>query len=102
MTAGRYQAIRLGPDLRPTNGQVIAEADTAAELIHLWEPGRVVIAWRMPDAPRKRLSRDSLATVRRKRLRRRLDAKHPLFAAQLYEAEIAARPDYYAGHRADD
>lgn len=98
--AGTYQAIRLGADLRPCNGEVIAEAPTAAELLHLWQPGRVVIAWRADAAPIRRLSRDSLAALRRKRLRRRLEARFPLIACQLYEAELAARPGYFAGDRA--
>lgn len=99
MSAGTYSAVRLGADMRPTNGQTIATAPTAEELLHLWQPGRVVICWTY-DAPEpRRLSQTSLASVRRKRLRRRLDAKHPLLADQLYEAELARRPGHFNGER---
>lgn len=93
--SGIYSAVRLGADLRPTNGQTLATAETADELMHLWEPGRVVICWSYTEPPPRRLSPESLGRVRRKRLWRRLRSKHPLLAAQLYEAELAARPDHY-------
>lgn len=97
--SGTYQAVKLGPDNRPSNGTVLAQADTADELMHLWQPGKVVIAWSY-DAPEpRRLSREALASVRRKRLQRRLERKFPLLASDLYAAEIAARPAFYDGHR---
>jgi len=99
---GTYKAIRLGPDLRPTGGQVLAEADDAEALMHLWEPGRVIIAWSMPEREPRRLSAASLASVRRKRLRRKLDRKHPLLADQLEAEELARRPAFYAGQRTND
>jgi len=98
VTRGVYQAIRLGPDLRPSGGEVIAEG-TEAKVLPFWVPGKIVIAWRADEPPPRRLSKASLASVRRKRLRRRLDAKFPLLADQLEQAELAARPDFYAGDR---
>jgi hypothetical protein len=47
--------------------------------------------------PGRKLSPQSLARVRRKRLERRVLAKAPLFAEQLVSAEIARKADYYAG-----
>lgn len=95
MTAGTYSAVRLGADLRPANGETLATAATAAELAHLWQPGRVVICWSYEAPPPRRLSPESLGRVRRKRLWRRLASKHPLLAAELYEAELAARPQHF-------
>lgn len=104
MTSGVYQAIRLGADKRPSTGTVIAAApDTGGgippAILALWVPGQVAIAWTAEHRPIRRLTADSLAQLRRKRLRRQLDRKHPLIAAQLYEQELAARPAFYAGER---
>jgi len=96
---GLYSAIRLGPDMKPCNGEVLATSPNEADVIHLWEPGRVVIGWSAQEAPTRRLSQASLASVRRKRLRRRLDRKHPLLADLLEAEELAARPAFYAGER---
>lgn len=41
--SGTYQAIKLGPDMRPSNGTVLATGPTQESVMHLWEPGRVVI-----------------------------------------------------------
>lgn len=94
--AGTYSAIRLGPDLRPSHGTVIATAPSREQLMHLWEPGRVVIGWSSDAPPPKRWPKATLARVRRQRLRRRLERKFPLIADQLYEDELAARPEYFA------
>lgn len=100
--SGLYQAIKLGRDMRPSNGAIIATAERQQDLLHLWEPGRVVIAWSANEGPPRRLSQQSLASVRRKRLRRRLERKHPLFAEELFQREIAQRPDHFAGIRRAD
>lgn len=99
--AGLYKAIRLGADKRPSNGEVIASSTNEADVLPYWQPGLVVIGWQADEAPPKRLSRASLASVRRKRLRRRLEKKHPLLADMLEAEELAARPAFYAGERAD-
>lgn len=99
MTRGTYQAVALGDDRRPCNGTVIASGPTMESLMHLWKPGSVVIAWQADHEPVRRLPPASLAAVRRKRLRRRLETKHPLFADLFEQAELAARPAFYAGAR---
>lgn len=45
----------------------------------------------------RRLSLASKQSIRRKRLAARLRKKVPLFADQLYAAEIAKRPEYFGG-----
>jgi len=101
-TNARYQAIQLGADKRPSNGTVIAEGPTAESVDHLWQAGHVIIAWTY-DAPEpRRLSKASLASVRRKRLMRRLERKHPLLADLLFAETIAARPAFYAGERTQE
>jgi len=96
MTAATWSAIKLGPDKKPARGTTIATGPTEESVAHLWRPGDVIIAWTAPHKPVKRWSQATTAKVRKQRLMKRLQRKFPLFAAQLYEAEIAARPDYYA------
>lgn len=95
MTAGTWSAVELGPDKRPSNGTVIATGPTQESVAHLWQPGKVAICWSYDAPPPRRLSAAQLGNVRRKRLRRRLQTKHPLLWKQLYDAELNARPDYY-------
>lgn len=45
--------------------------------------------------PVRRWSREAKARVRKQNLRRRMEKKFPLFAADFIAAELAARPDYY-------
>jgi len=45
----------------------------------------------------RQLSQESLASVRQKRLSRRIERQAPLLAEQLIADELAAKPDYYAG-----
>ncbi len=52
---------------------------------------------RFVSKPPRMLSPQALASIRLKRLRRRAEAKYPLFAEQIIAAEIARKPDYYAG-----
>jgi len=47
--------------------------------------------------PLKQLPPKTLASVRRKRVERRIRRKYPLLADYLLEEEIAKKPDYYAG-----
>jgi len=99
-----WQAIQLGPDKNPAKGTVIAEApalagnEIPAEIRQLWRPGEVAMCF--SDArPLKKLSKESLASFRRKRLKTRLDKKFPLFADQLFNRELEQRPDHFAGVR---
>lgn len=92
----RYQARRM-VNFRPV-GEIIAEG-TEAEVAPYWKAGEVAICWTYDQDPPKQLSKESLASVRQKRLRRKLDKKHPLFAAQLFEEELKRNPDFYAGER---
>lgn len=97
--AGEWTAVRLPQSKRPSEGTVIARGDHPQDVEHLWEPGVVAICWTEAPSPVRRLSQDGLARVRRARLRRRLEKKCPLFADQLFDQELAARPDYFAGVR---
>ncbi len=47
--------------------------------------------------PPRMLSQQALASVRLKRLRRRVERKYPLFVEQIIADELARKPDYYAG-----
>lgn len=92
---GQWTAVELGPDLRPSNGTVIARGDTKEDVLPYWQAGKVAICWSY-DAPEpRRLSAAQLGNVRRQRLRRRLQQKHPLIWKQLYEAELDARRDHF-------
>lgn len=57
-----------------------------------------------PPAPKRRLSPATKQKLRRARLRRRLEKRAPLYAAELYAEELRAHPDYYGtdeGREAD-
>jgi hypothetical protein len=47
--------------------------------------------------PARSLPQESLASLRRKRLVRRINARAPLFAEAFIEQELAGKPDYYDG-----
>lgn len=104
MNHGTYTAVKLGPDFRPSTGETIASAksmagEIPASISALWEPGRVVICWNADAPPPKQWPKESLASARRKRLRRRLETKLPLFADEMEARELAARPSFYNGER---
>jgi len=95
---GYYEARRM-VNFRPV-GEVLARG-TAEEVDPFWVAGEVAIVWTY-DAPAPRqLSQKSLASMRRKKLRTKLDKKCPLLAEVLYEQELAARPAHYAGERSN-
>ncbi|WP_299085137.1 hypothetical protein [uncultured Ruegeria sp.] len=98
MAGGYYAAIQLGPCKRPCKGTVIATG-TAEEVERYWIPGEVCIGWYPNYEPIRRLSQEGLASARKKRLRRKLEKKFPLFADQFEEAEHRARPQFFDGVR---
>lgn len=71
-------------------------AVVSAELDKLGPPGS---GWGLYcDAimpPPRKLSEKSKQSSRRKRLRTKLEKKHPLFADQFYEEKLAEMPEYY-------
>ena len=95
---GKYQAIKLGPCMRPSKGEVVCEGSEEECMAH-WVAGKVIIAWTPDHKPMRRLSKESLSSVRKKRLMRKLETKHPLFAQQLFCKELRERPAYFAGER---
>jgi hypothetical protein len=50
-----------------------------------------------PAGPVRRWSPEAKARTRQRNLAARLQRHAPLFADQLYEREVAARPEYFAG-----
>ena len=52
--------------------------------------------------PSKQLSKEALASVRRKRLERKVKNKFPLFAEQMIADEINRNPDYFKGITRED
>ena len=54
------------------------------------------------STPTRSLSKGSLATVRRKRLERRMSKKYPLLAKELMAEEIQKNKDYYEGETRED
>ena len=45
--------------------------------------------------PKRTLSEETKQKIRRANLKRRLEKRLPLFAEELYEKELRAKPDYY-------
>jgi len=52
--------------------------------------------------PIKQMNKDSLAIIRQKRIKRRIQKKYPLFAEEFIQQEIAKKPDYYLGETCQD
>lgn len=56
------------------------------------------LSWELiSQKPIRRWSKEAKARVRQQNLRRRMEKKFPLFAEDFIAAEIAGRPDYFAG-----
>ena len=49
------------------------------------------------DQPPRRFSQAAKARIRRRNLERRIQRRAPLFAAELLQAELDRRPEYFAG-----
>jgi hypothetical protein len=49
----------------------------------------------LPDKPRRQLSLETKQRIRRKRLRKRLETRYPLFAETFYEEAVTQKPEYY-------
>jgi hypothetical protein len=67
------------------------------EILEKMVLGKWCVSWSAVMAPPKQLSKESLKSVRTKRLKRRMEKKYPLFADQLVDAEMKNNPDYYDG-----
>lgn len=68
------------------------------DLMALHKPGsNYVVTIRAIMPASRQLSQESLASIRQKRLSRRMERQAPLLAAQLIADELTAKPDYYAG-----
>ena len=70
-----------------------------AELLDRKTPGDGwALCWELvSQRPIRRWSQEARARVRQNNLRRRMEKKYPLFAEDFIAAEIASRPDYFAG-----
>lgn len=55
------------------------------------------VYWSPVTNPPRQLPQDTLAIVRQKRLRRRMEKKYPLFAQYMIEEEMKKKPAFYAG-----
>jgi len=94
-----YELRTRDAKFKPTDEVIVA--GTFEECEAQWVAMKTVICWIGDETPIRKLSTEALASRRKKRLWSRLQKKHPLFAAELYEQELAARPDHYAGARID-
>ena len=65
-------------------------------MMELHEPGcGFCVSVRAIRPPKKGFTPEALASVRQKRLRRRLEKKYPLFADQMFDEAINERPAYF-------
>ena len=95
---------KLPRALCPGPHELVSEAVEAGQVtpdsvMSLWVAGGgyavcVDFLW---DKPIKRWSDERKAYVRRRNLEKRINRKAPLFADELIERELIARPDYYRG-----
>jgi len=93
---GYYEARRM-VNFKPV-GEVLARG-TAEEVDPFWVAGKVCIVWTYDAPAPRKLPKASLASMRRKRLKTRLDKRLPLFADVLFEQELQERPAHFAGER---
>jgi len=107
---GIWRVAWTNPYSPPPNGDMVL----AEEVVEDWRaaPGKtpperlVALADRNPGygiswawgstEPRRRWSKEAKARERRRRLRKRMNAKYPLFAEQFIEQELRNRAAYYA------
>ncbi|MBN1535218.1 MAG: hypothetical protein JW908_00695 [Anaerolineales bacterium] len=54
------------------------------------------------STPHKKLPKDTLAEVRKKRIKRRMQKKYPMLADILVAEEMEKKPEYYAGETDPD
>jgi len=68
------------------------------EIASLHVPGSgYVVCIAYVDELVREMSVEGKALIRRKRLRRRLETKYPMFADKFYEEDIEKKPEYYQG-----
>lgn len=73
------------------------KAPEAMRKMHVLGSGYSFHISRITPPTGRQLSQETLARVRRNRTEKRLKKKYPLFWEQLFEDEVKAKPDYYAG-----
>ncbi|EOW6429977.1 theronine dehydrogenase [Cronobacter sakazakii] len=82
-------------------GQVTVQAGECcpASLLAQWVPGSgyAIFIDFMTLKPARSWSDERKAATRRRNLERRINRVAPLFAEELTERELAARPDYFTG-----
>ena len=78
---------------------VAAGASAPASVMSLWVPGAgyAVCVDFLCDTPIRRWSDERKAATRRRNLEKRINRAAPLFADELIERELTARPDYFRG-----
>lgn len=93
--------MRIGSDHKPSGPVLLTVPSTGQgipkAIMDLWTPGQVAVCWGCDLPLPRRLPEASLASVRQKRLRRRLESSFPLLANELERSELKNRPAFYAG-----
>jgi hypothetical protein len=69
--------------------------DRALKIIGYGNGWGLSVSPEMPEP--RRLSPEAKGKLRRKSLERRIEKQAPLFASDLIQIELAARPEYFAG-----
>jgi hypothetical protein len=59
--------------------------------------GKWVPAWSAIHPPTREMSQAARASIRRKRMEKRMQKKYPLFAKDFIRAELERRPQYFSG-----
>ena len=74
------------------------------EIMDQFVPGSgYAVTWELvTQRPIRRWSREARARIRKRNLTNRMEKKFPLFSEIFIAAELAKRPDYYAGLYPED
>ena len=81
-----------------STGEVVASGQAALDApFEIGDNGRPRrhLHWQAPTEEPRRISDGARYRGRRRRLRKRLEKKRPLFADTEYAQELATRPEYY-------
>lgn len=65
--------------------------------VHAANPGYAMYWGAVLPPPAPRVSQEGRAKIRQRNLRRRMEARYPMFAEEFIAAELAKRPHYFDG-----
>jgi hypothetical protein len=94
-----YTAIELGPDKNSANGRLLATASRLPNGECPPEISNLLESWRGRHRMELRRADQAAFAGKSRHIAPKLRRNFPLLANELFERELAARPDFFAGKR---